>query len=1544
MQKKLMSWKTKGMNQDVSVSAFSPEFSFENRNLRLATNEGNTFMSWVNERGTKQIGTITVDGVEEIIQGTPIGTAVINEYLVIFTTKPQITPSDVGYKPDYIYRFEYDESVDTMIGTLLYHGNLGFNINYPIDTLVSYESQEIMKVYWTDNHCQPRLINIAHEAHEDDDTQFDFVPAVSLPSEDSVILERNLSGGIFPPGVIQYAFTYFNKYGQQSNIVWVSPLYYLSYADRGANPEERTSCSFTLTIKKPDEHFNCIRVYSIQRTSLDATPIARIVQDLEIKNAEDVDDGNTSYKQLTLTDNGTIGSSLDPTELLFVGGKEIKVLTMMDKDQTLFLGNIKQETVYTEDIQEYIDSIRDNLNITFSADKVLELPPADGLYPYKNSLWKNQQEITTFKGGETYRLGFQVQKATGEWSDPIWLDDVENTVYPSINNNRQLLSYASWEFEIPSGDDVPKFSDFKKIRPVIVYPTIADRTVLCQGVLNPTVFNTLDRETNSPFTQSSWFFRPYTPKLFNGDNVGDYVRVDEVLPSESFPTVPTNARVLIATVSPNDLSKVKQSENINTYGGHTHQKYDGIINLSSLGIPWVNKYAFVRTFDDWLTPGNDPNQESSAEYFSYIQNPEICPASSELAAGITSRPPEEPFYYYAGTDASVSFYFEYNNTWYKVTFNNTGASSSINKKDLEGNPIAFTHYDSLPTSGDSVEIQGALNAYSTPWSGRNKDMTANTQFMIDQSIVTLHSPDIEFDTEVQDFPMENLGLRIIGAVPITSYASAHEISVGPMLQKDITIDTNNKMKYPETSVFGAGDLSMDVSHPNKSVFAGSRFVRRDLWEDVIVTPEGGELAKTGDSLTRYSVYPWQRSGSLNNDTRPSAYASSLLKTKKISHLLFSYNTEYLSEFVDYNSLSAQIYLTENSFVQNIRLPKQDSAAEDINYYPNIDKILYSNTDSSGNNTPISMKYKSTSHAILSLNYEEVDGRERIQLMPYGDYGSETVGKYDGSGIPYWRKDGIYFGQPSINISNLFGGVHQSYLWLGELYRKEDNLVKFGGNSKEALKANTWLVAGDTKTIPQEGSSVTLEWTVGDTYYQRYDCLKTYPFTADDNNQNTEILSFMCETHVNIDGRYDRNRGQVKNYTMTPQNFNLLNPIYSQKDNFFIGKIVDRDNNKSSEFPNQVTFTLTKTSGADIDEWTHITLASNLELDGDKGSVKSIRRLNDQLVCFQDKGISQILYNERVQISTEQGVPIELANSGKVQGKKYLSDTIGCSNKWSIVNTPSGIYFMDSNEKSIYRLGEGLQNISQQGGFNAWCKRNIPDASIEWTPSNIHHFRAFYDKLNQDVLFVNDSTAIAFSEKIGAFTSFYDYGNTPYFDYLGSNGIWLRKDGSLWRHQQGNYCNFFGTENSPNYRPYSITLVGNQDLQMNKIFTNLEFRASVTGEGTEVSGKYTPLIPFDSLEVWDEYQHGKTLLHTACKPEPHFQKTSNALMRKFRIWRCDIPRDNMDVNAAMENPKGIYRMNKHPLDRMRNPWLYLKLEKQSDGNKTELHDFVMTYFL
>jgi hypothetical protein len=273
-----------------------------------------------------------------------------------------------------------------------------------------------------------------------------------------------------------------------------------------------------------------------------------------------------------------------------------------------------------------------------------------------------------------------------------------------------------------------------------------------------------------------------------------------------------------------------------------------------------------------------------------------------------------------------------------------------------------------------------------------------------------------------------------------------------------------------------------------------------------------------------------------------------------------------------------------------------------------------------------------------------------------------------------------------------------------------------------------------------------------------------------------------------------------------------------------------------------------------------------------------------------------------------------------------------------------------------------------------AKQNIPSDDIMWTPSytkeetvgeqkktvwgGFDNFTGQYDKLNQDVLFTNHDISLAYSEKLNVFTSFYDYGYTPFLCSLQDTGVWVRNEikkvtpsqgeifdipiASLYMHQAGDYCTFFDEQ-----KPFWMTLVGNPEPQMDKIFTNLEFRACVDGDGVidQETGRFTPALPFTSLETWNEYQHGITTLSNRSGHSAfiHHSGNDSSLKRKFRIWRCDIPRSNAAL--ALDEGLNVYRKDVRPMDRMRNPWLYLKLMKKANESnmRTEIHDVVMTYF-
>ena len=406
---------------------------------------------------------------------------------------------------------------------------------------------------------------------------------------------------------------------------------------------------------------------------------------------------------------------------------------------------------------------------------------------------------------------------------------------------------------------------------------------------------------------------------------------------------------------------------------------------------------------------------------------------------------------------------------------------------------------------------------------------------------------------------------------------------------------------------------------------------------------------------------------------------------------------------------------------------------------------------------------------------------------------------------------------------------------------------------------------------------------------------------------------MCETRVNIEGRYDRNRGQLSNLTMTPTNFNLVNDVYSQKNNFFNYRGVNYSKYSLNYFPNTITWTKEKQLGSIVDTWTNITMASTLDLDGDKGEVISLNTFNNEIYCFQRRGLSNILFNSRVQIPTSDGVPIEITNGLKVSGKRYVSKryvsySIGCSNKWSIVESPSGLYFIDNETNSLYLFNGQIQSLSDKLGFRQWVSDN--NSHENWDPVNYNNFRSFYDKNNNDVYFIDKDECLCYSELLNQFTSFMSYESVPAMFNISSEFYSFNKN-KLWQNFEGDYNMFYGE-----FKPYSITVIANSDEPYDKIFNNVEFRADSWNGDTLINNQ-----TFDTLDVWNEYQHGtSTLTNVIGKPSP--------LKKKFRVWRANVPRDNSNKR-----------------DRIRNTWAYVKLGMNASNTwKTEFHDMIIHYFI
>lgn len=607
-------------------------------------------------------------------------------------------------------------------------------------------------------------------------------------------------------------------------------------------------------------------------------------------------------------------------------------------------------------------------------------------------------------------------------------------------------------------------------------------------------------------------------------------------------------------------------------------------------------------------------------------------------------------------------------------------------------------------------------------------------------------------------------------------------------------------------------------------------------------------------------------------------------------------------------------------------------------------------------------YEYTYNTSSQVTYNPITPQESDNIIIYSSnastYSEGTNYFFEINGVAYTYYNGVleeyktksfgYYRTP-VNIDSDKYDINNPFFYIGELYntfevKQPDGSIeivdtRYGGVSDSALESNTFIpicspirLKSARETLSEEIPISDISAYNGDTYVSRYDILKTLPYSDEAENSITEIASVLLETHKNIDGRTDTNRGNSKMLGITEENFNLFNNVYSSENNFYSGAVLSSKKYENNIFPSQITWSKTKTPNEDIDTWTNITLASTLDLDGDKGPVRAIRRFQNSLIAFQDKGIAEILFNSRTQLATAQGVPIEIANSGKVDGKRYITDKAGCLNKWSIVETSRGIYFIDNINSSISIFNGSVQSLSDAKGFKAWIGRN--NSTDLWTPKNFDNFISFWDRVNDDVYFlrgsdIEDYNVLCYNEQTQQFSSFYNYGQVPMMVNLQDRFVAF-KDNSLWEQGEGQYNNIFG-----NLQEYHILYRITPDPYGDKIFTNLEYRADIfdmskTGED---ANPYMPLNgvitgeTFDTLSVWNEYQGNEVHVQFSIKD------TYPDKRRKFRIWRMDIPRDK----KSADNP--------HGLNRIRNPWIYLKLSRTPTipDERMEFHDLAVRYY-
>lgn len=1164
---------------------------------------------------------------------------------------------------------------------------------------------------------------------------------------------------------------------------------------------------------------------------------------------------------ISFIDNGSIGDIIDPTELLYLGGSTICPNTFEQKDGTLFIGNyiINNNDISEETASKIRNLLGSKLEFKHKATSIFYKGKND-YYNYEGQL--GESDVAGFKYMEWYGVAIQFQNKNGRFSSPIYLGSTRNYFPPSVTDfsypaesmiNRGELNL---DINITELAEIIDTDIWVKARLLIVNPTNSLKTVLCQGIISSTVFNYRDRYSNAPFTMSSW--------------------------------------------------------RMNSLGKH----------LNPL-------------FANFISWGEIQNIESG-------KSPII---GGNFTTGVTIYCSKTLLAYYKTTVVSEDKRLLYDD---KTSLDTITAKSRLKKwnSSIDINKIPDNSWDNDATISQEIEIDSVDTIIKN----------FGECFAYDESLVTFNSPDIENQYNNIN---KNTKLRIIGILKSNPLFSNYLIQ-----GSDLNDPSKGNVPIKNIKNFTSNLLwrDMDSSWDNLGSYVANKdwLFTTYLWHRETSFSDNGIEKKNSDGSSRKV---WSKPiKKIISNTRECT--TSYLRDS----LSYIDDIEEINKF-NYYELSIddiKVITTNSDAIYKLNSNMGDSYTETLSYTSDVNKLFPTNNEYTiygqqyyaynedfvsdyitydtiivdgkavTSKDPVRIKYKETPHAIISfgsknsstvklprmsINHKsEIDkiGEDAITRRLFWNTKNNSYTK-DFIWTKYINKYADYMNPTTIENNYFFYNANPSindYYYLADLCVQNPDISPYelSNGNKDIISQYSFIPAGEA--IKLTGETILLIGNHGDTYYQRWDCLKTFPYSTDDKNQYIDITSFFVESRINLDGRYDNQRGLKYNLGVLNTNFNLINKSYTQRNNFFSYRQIEDE--EVNSFPNQITVSKTKVLGEDIDSWTNVTLASVFDLDGDKGKLNAIRKINNDLYCFQDSGVSRLLYNSRVQVNTSDGIPIEIANSTKLQDKQYLSDSIGCQNKWAIKSTPSGIYFVDTYNGELYRINDkGITSISQNKFKNYFTELspNVWSPSL-WNSNNAKDFvdsiKLEYDSTTSDLYIINKDTALAYNELLGEFTSFYDYGSVLYWINLKNKSLQIYNDG-MYEAYKGDYGTFKGKRNSSAV----IEFIANGDFNSDKIFETVEL---TTNDIAKINNWKADCYPFDTLEVSNEYQRGKN------------EASSTNVKKKFRTWRWQIPRN------SKKSEDGIITNR----DRIRNMWAKIRLSKNY-SSPLSIYDINVAYY-
>ena len=288
----------------------------------------------------------SLDDLDNISNAKIIGHTIIRDTLVLFTI---ITLEDFLVDPRSVI-LSCNLNDPTLSASLVYMEDLGFDPEYPIEAIGRYESEEVQRVYWTDNLNPVRTLNVIN-TQGIDITDLELAPSIlfNKPKVSEVLSTGNLLGGMY-----QYGYRLKTTEGAESRVSPLTGLVHVVHGTKSAywnynsDPEntdeysqallgETTNKAVVIKLTDLDLNYNKVELIAIHKTSAYGVASAHIVGERQISASGEVSITHRSLDNtIPITIEEVTAFNVTPT----------KAKTIATKDNRLFLGNCANSTDY----------------------------------------------------------------------------------------------------------------------------------------------------------------------------------------------------------------------------------------------------------------------------------------------------------------------------------------------------------------------------------------------------------------------------------------------------------------------------------------------------------------------------------------------------------------------------------------------------------------------------------------------------------------------------------------------------------------------------------------------------------------------------------------------------------------------------------------------------------------------------------------------------------------------------------------------------------------------------------------------------------------------------------------------------------------------------------------------------------------------------------------------------------------------------------------------------------------------------------------------